>query len=237
MKALFQRQFVILAVSLCVLPVLLSASDRTVLVADESSSLTQNSRADDENLSRMADLAMVRRFARNGYLVAVPENTSTFYLKSIPDSYQYCRPWTKLFLTRLATQYHAKFGDRLRVTSLVRTERRQRYLTRVNGNAADASGPSRSSHLTGATIDISKRFMSNAEIDWMRDVLYSLREAGYVYAIEEFYQPTFHVMVYRSYPQYVHRLSRRPAVKRASRETPHTETADAKPEDSDVAER
>jgi hypothetical protein len=81
-------------------------------------------------------------------------------------------------------------------------------LAHVNGNAADAFGSLRSSHLTGATLDISKHSMSAEGRQWMRDVLYSLKKQGYVYAIEEFEQPTFHIMVYRSYPVYVRRLAR-----------------------------
>ena len=189
-----------------VVPVCLWSSDHTVLVADSTSSIVQNHQADSDNLSRMTSVRMLRRFEQRGWLVAVPASGRGYYVHSVPATYRYCRPWTKLFLTRLGQQFQAKFGDRLRVTSLVRTESRQRALERVNGNAADASGPERSSHLTGATIDISKRFMSPAEQQWMRDVLYSLRQAGYAYAIEEFWQPTFHVMVYRNYPAYVKQL-------------------------------
>lgn len=221
---MFQRHFVFAAVAVLVLPILVSASDRTVLVADATSSLTQNSRADNEHLTRMADMAMVRRFARHGYLVSVPESTTTYYVHDIDAAYRYCRPWTKQFLTRVSRQFYARFGEPLRVTSLVRTEQSQRRLLRTNGNAADAEGPTRSSHLTGATIDISKRFMSDAEIAWMRTVLYSLREQGRLYAIEEFYQPTFHVMVYRNYAQRVKKLRRRP-IKQASLDTPQLDTA------------
>jgi hypothetical protein len=63
--------------------------------------------------------------------------------------------------------------------------------------------------LTGATLDISKHSMSPRGRSWMRDVLYSLRQAGYLYAIEEFEEPVFHVMVYANYPRYVKRLNRR----------------------------
>jgi hypothetical protein len=189
-------------------PVPMCAASRTLLVADETSPVVQNGQADDDNLSRMRDVAMLQRFVRGNYLVSVPANTGTYYIYNVPASYRYSRPWTKLFLTRLSRQFHAKFGDRLRITSLVRTEARQKKLARRNPNAADAVGDSRSSHLTGATIDISKRFMSASERRWMRDVLYSLRQQGYLYAIEEFSQPTFHIMVYRSYPQYVTLVTR-----------------------------
>ncbi len=200
----------------CVLAVLFSsvsmwAGSRDLLVADVSSPIIQNARADADNLSRMRDVAMVQRFAQNGLLVRVPSSTRFYYLHAIPSAYRYCRPWTKLFLDRLGREYYAKFGRRLRVSSLVRTVTRQLMLARRNGNAADAFGALRSSHLTGATLDISKHSMSAAGRTWMRNVLYSLRKRGYLYAIEEFEEPTFHVMVYANYPDYVKGITRRDA--------------------------
>lgn len=205
------------ALFLSLYPVLCFSADKTVLVADETSQLIQNTQADNDKLSRMEDIAMLRRFVTGGYMVRVPLNTSTYYLQAIPSEYRYARPWTILFLARLGRQFYATFGHRLRVTSLVRTEETQAELEDWNANAADATGPMRSSHLTGATVDISKRFMTAAERRWMRDVLYSLRESGNLYAIEEFGQPTFHVMVYRSYERYVGRITSRP--RRAKRVT------------------
>jgi Family of unknown function (DUF5715) len=190
------------------LPLCVWAGGRGLLVADMSSQAVQNARADADHLSRMRDLAMIRRFAQNGYLVAVPSSTDTYYLHAIPPPYRYCRPWTKLFLDRVSHEFYVRFRDRLRVSSLVRTVGRQRMLTRVNDNAADATGELQSSHLTGATLDISKHSMTAQERSWMRDLLYSLRESGYLYAIEEFQEPTFHVMVFANYPQYVKRLNR-----------------------------
>jgi hypothetical protein len=194
---------------LLVSPLWMWAGGRKLLVADTSSQQIQNARADADNLSRMRDLAMVRRFARQGYLVSVPSSSRYYYLHGIPAPYRYCRPWTKLLLDRLGRQYYAKFGTRLRVTSLVRTIGSQTRLAARNGNAADATGVDQSSHLTGATLDISKHSMSAQGRSWMRDVLYSLRQAGYLYAIEEFEEPVFHIMVYANYPQYVRRLNRR----------------------------
>lgn len=189
------------ALVVALFPVLGLAARKTVLVADGTSQLIQNNQADNDELSRMEDVAMVGRFVKAGYLVAVPASASTYYLEAIPSDYRYARPWTKLFLTRLGRQFHSRFGHRLRVTSLVRTEETQLQLADWNANAADATGPMRSSHLTGATVDISKRFMTARERRWMRDVLWSMRQAGTLYAIEEFGQPTFHVMVYRNYAQ------------------------------------
>lgn len=216
------RRFASALFLVSLLPVALCAASRTSLVADGTSPTAQNSRADDDNLSRIENVAMLNRFVRGGYLVSVPASGSHYYVHGVPAQYRYTRPWTKVFLTRLSRQYYAKFGKRLRVTSLVRTENRQRRLARVNANAADAVGDSRSSHLTGATIDISKRFMSAAERRWMRDVLYSLHRQGYLYAIEEFYQPTFHIMVFRNYPKYVTLLT-------------HRRLAKPQPEDQELA--
>ena len=189
-------------------PVSIWAAGRGALVANVHSPVIQNHRADADHLSRMLSVGMIHRFVRNGYLVSVPSRTRSWYLHAIPAANRYCRPWTKLFLERLGRQFHAKFGDRLRITSLVRTVKSQISLSHRNGNAANAFGPLRSSHLTGATVDISKHSMTAREQRWMRDVLFSLREKGYLYAIEEFQQPTFHIMVYRSYLDYVANVTR-----------------------------
>lgn len=194
-------------VLLLVVPVYLRGSEKSVLSAKASSQAIQNARANEFNLSRMRNRAMIRRFRRAGLLVRVPARTHSYYLHYIPSAYRYLRPWTKLFLDRLSRQYHARFGRRLRVTSLVRTVVLQRRLERRNGNAADATGPYRSSHLTGATLDISKRFMPRRGRRWMRRVLYRLQQSGYLYAVEEFEQPTFHVMVYPTYKKYVARVT------------------------------
>lgn len=172
-----------------------------LLRAGTASQLIQNRRADQEGLSRIQDLAMLRRFVRAERLVPVPRRSRYYYTRYIPAEYHYLRPWSKLFLDRLARQYHARFKKRLRITSMVRTATLQSRLARRNENAADAHGPRRSSHLTGATLDISKFGMSRQEIDWMRRHLHALKQRGYIYAVEEFSQPTFHVMVYKRYAE------------------------------------
>ena len=56
---------------------------------------------------------------------------------------------------------------------------------------------------TGACLDISKKGMTRTQQSWVRKVLFQLRSTGYLYAIEEFQQPTFHVLVLRRYADYV----------------------------------
>lgn len=148
---------------------------------------------------------MTARWVRLQLLEPVPVKTSGYYLHAVREQNRYLRPWTRLFLSRLSSQYRARFGKQLRVTSLLRTAEYQRSLQGRNDNAASAKGPKRSAHLTGASIDISKKGMTGAERQWLRRVLTSLRGNGYLYAIEEYQQPVFHILVHRKYADYVKR--------------------------------
>jgi hypothetical protein len=177
------------------------------LRATRSSQLVQNQRADEDRLSRMEDSSMTERFVRLKLLEPVPTKTSAYYLHAVREDNRYLRPWTKLFLSRLSSQFRARFGKPLRVTSLLRTAEYQRSLQRRNGNAASDDGPKRSAHLTGASLDISKKGMTGAERLWLKNVLSSLHNAGHIYAIEEFQQPVFHILVHRQYEDFVGRKS------------------------------
>ena len=179
------------------------AAPRLSLRANSESQVIQNERADRDQLGRIDDDKMLQRYARLQLLSPVPVKTTGYYLHKIPTRYHYLRPWTKLFLDRLSSQFRRRFGKPLRVTSLTRSATYQNSLRRANGNAASPYGAKRSVHLTGACIDISKKNLRSRERSWMRTVLASLREKGYLFAIEEFTQPNFHVMVYRNYPKYV----------------------------------
>lgn len=192
-------------IGLSVIFVTLPASAAS-LRADRSSQLIQNERADQDHLSRMEDLSMTQRWVRLELLEPIDEQTSHYYLHAVPDKNRYLRPWAKLFLMRLSRQFHARFRQPMRVTSLLRTADYQEALARRNGNAAAADGPKRSAHLTGACLDISKKGMSAAQQRWVRDVLSSLRTKGYLYAIEEYQQPVFHIMIHRNYEDYVDHL-------------------------------
>lgn len=184
------------------------------LVATDNSQAIQNLRANQYDLSRLRDLEMVREFREQGLLVPVHSRMPYYYIHSVPADYRYLRPWSKLFLDRLSREYYARFRQPLRITSMLRTVHRQERLTRWNPNAADATGADRSSHLTGATLDISKHGMSARGQNWLRNVLVQLKRGGYLYAIEEFQEPCFHVMVFPTYREYVSgtaSTTRRPA--------------------------
>lgn len=175
-------------------------AQQRLLLATSLSPIIQNEQADDQGISRVNDETTLNRFVKLQYLVRVPDETPTYYLKGVPARYSYLRPWSKNFLEHIGSQYYRTFHDRLRVTSLVRTGRFQLQLAGYNTNAAPASGPTQSSHLTGATLDISKALMTAEQKNWMRTQLLSLSERGYLYGIEERVQPTFHIMVYKNFP-------------------------------------
>jgi hypothetical protein len=177
----------------------LASAQTRFLFATAMSPIVQNNQADEEGLARIANDAMLNRLVKTNTLLPVAEQASGYYLNAIPAKYRYLRPWTRRFLNDTATQYRAKFGHQLRVTSLVRTESFQVRLAGYNTNAAPASGPYRSSHLTGSTLDISKHDMSAAEQAWMRQRLLDLRAKDKAYGFEERIQPTFHIMVFKSY--------------------------------------
>ncbi|MFQ5899703.1 MAG: DUF5715 family protein [Candidatus Methylomirabilia bacterium] len=162
----------------------------------------ENAEADRQDLSRMRNFSMVRRFVRAGLLVPVPAATHTYQISGVPKSLRVARPWTKQFLEQLARGAHDLFGTRLKITSLTRTVATQRSLRSRNGNAAPARGENRSTHLTGASLDISKHAHSKREIHWLRQVLRRLARQRFLHAIEEFQQPHFHVMVFHEYGSY-----------------------------------
>jgi hypothetical protein len=193
--------------AICVLALAPLAAAAATLRATTESQVIQNEQADRDRLSRMDDQEMIERFARLKLLVSVDEETRSFYVYNVPEERRYLRPWAKLFLDRLSRQYRARFGQPLRITSLVRTEDHQRALQGRNPNAAAPVGEKRSAHLTGACIDISKKDMSRAQMRWVRQVLSSLKQQGYLFAVEEFTVPNFHVMVHRNYADYVEILT------------------------------
>lgn len=189
----------LLAIVLVAAPLAQAASLR----ATTASPILQNEKANADHLSRFEDQEMLARWVRLELMVPLSANSSHYYFHEVPSRNRYLRPWARLFVQRLSRQFHARFKKPLRVTSLVRTEEYQKALRRRNGNASPASGEKRSSHLTGAAIDFSKKGMTRAQITWMRRSLSTIMDRGHVFALEEFQQPVFHVLVHRSYDDYV----------------------------------
>lgn len=155
----------------------------------------QNKIADDHNLSRIENDAMLRDFIAKKLLIRVPAETSTFYV-STEKKFQYLRPWAKEFLEEIAARHFARFGIRLKISSLVRTRVYQDKLVREKISDADGKIWERqSTHLTGSAFDISRITMSPGELSWMRGELLSWKKRGLIEPEEEFINNTFHVMV------------------------------------------
>ena len=169
------------------------------LRGSRASLLRQNRRDEEEGLKRIQDTAELNQMRRDGSLVPLPVSATLLANPKLPWDRRCTRPWTRVFLENLAHAHYVRFRRALEVNSAVRTVRYQRYLLRVNGNAAPATGAIASPHEMGATIDIGKKHMSLAEIAWMRAYLLPLQEEGKIDVEEEFYQACFHITVYKSY--------------------------------------
>lgn len=171
----------------------------TALRARPDNLARENTAARRQNLSWLRNLDMVRQFRRSGLLVPVPAETNTYWVADVSPPLRVTRPWTKRFVEHLSQAFHGRFSRRLKITSLTRTAATQHALRATNGNAAPARGRLRSTHLTGASVDISKQPLDDLHVRWLRAVLGRLAGLRLLSAIEEFAQPHFHVLVFRDY--------------------------------------
>lgn len=181
--------------------------DLAALTARPGHLRRENAAADREGLSRIRDRRMLRRFVQARLLVPLPPETRTYWVAGVPDWLRVTRPWTKRFIEQLAAGLHGLFDTRLKVTSLTRTVDIQRALGTWNHNAAPADGRIRSTHLTGATVDLSTQPLTDREILWLRHVLGRLARQGWLLAIEELQQAHFHVLVFKRYQTYARTLA------------------------------
>jgi hypothetical protein len=103
----------------------------------------------------------------------------------------FIRPEAREVLLEIAKDYHLRFGRPLPVTSLIRTQRYQRRLGRVNRNATPVELPP---HTTGMAFDISYKFMAPDEQNFIMEQVARLKEGGRVEALRE-RRNHFHVYV------------------------------------------
>ena len=124
----------------------------------------------------VTDLA--RNFNGIAYDLSNPEDRTRFQVRLLSC----IRPEARDTILNLAHGYHEKFGRLLPVTSMVRTERYQRRLSRVNGNATKVDTPP---HATGMAFDISYKFMAPDEQNFIMDEVARLEAEGRVEALRE----------------------------------------------------
>ena len=103
----------------------------------------------------------------------------------------FVRPQAREVLLEIAKDYHQRFGRPLPVTSMIRTQRYQRRLGRVNRNATPVEMPP---HTTGMAFDVSYKFMAPDEQNFIMDEVARLKEGGRVEALRE-RRNHFHIYV------------------------------------------
>ncbi len=173
------------------------AEGKSSLVGSPASQHKQNDHADEEGLPQIRDDKDLTTLKATGILVAIPRTVRID--PRLQDKWRWCLPQTSYFLGDLGLEFQEVFGKQLQVNSSVRTMLRQIELQKTNNNAVPVVGRRRSSHLSGATVDIAKIGLTKAELEWVRQKLLSLEDEDRLEATEEHGQLVFHVMVFQTY--------------------------------------
>ena len=121
------------------------------------------------------------------YDLADPADQQRFQIRLL----SFIRPQAREVLLEVARGYHEQFGRLLPVTSMIRTQRYQRRLGRVNRNATPVDLPP---HSTGMAFDVSYKFMAPDEQNFLMEEVARLKAAGRVEALRE-RRNHFHVYV------------------------------------------
>ena len=171
------------------------SSSATLLTPSHASLLKQNVCAEQMGLHRFQNEDEVQDAVRRGVLIALPITLGLHVAPNLPLSRRYALPTTVQFLLTLSEAYRLRFGKPLVIDSAVRDADTQRRLRKHNRNAAPVDGETASSHETGATVDIAKRGMNRAQLQWTRAMLSYEVVMNHVIVEEEKHQACFHTMV------------------------------------------
>jgi hypothetical protein len=184
----------------------------SVLRGTEEALARENRLADANGLPRFKDRAELEKAVADGILTPLLD-TDAYAIdgelgEEDPDNaelYANTQAWTRMFLDDVLGEGHKKFGLRFAITSLARTQEYQDTLRESNAAAADGrTSDSRSTHLTGATVDISLVGMSWRAKQWFRKRLIELEKKGLIQATEERHQYCMHILVLPGYEDAVH---------------------------------
>jgi LysM repeat protein len=153
----------------------------------------QNLQAQAHDFTYLRTPQQVRSFVDDGYLVPVSP-TGKMELHQV--SFPYARPEVRVFVERLAAQYHSACGEKLVVTSL------SRPLSNQPINASD-----RSVHPTGMAVDLRRSNVGRCR-QWLESTLLALEAEGVLEATLERSPPHYHIAVYpQPYAGYVARVT------------------------------
>jgi hypothetical protein len=170
-----------------------------VFKPSHESLLLQNEEIDRMNLPRIYNDAQLERLKASGDLLPIVPNEALRIQPSLDPARRYCRPWTLDFVNDISAAYYKEFHQQIQVNSAVRTVLVQKKLRRHNRNAAPEYGETASSHLAGLTVDLQRRGMTKAQIQWMEEYMKPLKEMGLIEPEEERRQWCFHIMVAGAY--------------------------------------
>jgi Family of unknown function (DUF5715) len=158
--------------------------------ATRDSVAAENQRADALGLTRYETQAEVDSAVRSGELVPI---TGVRIDKRLPTNRRYLKPESLGLLKTLARELRETVGDSLMVDSAVRAATIQMRLSRVNRNAAPATGARSSSHERGTTFDLRRRGLSKRGYRFLVMRLLYYRAIGRILVIEE--RGCFHIFV------------------------------------------
>ncbi len=157
--------------------------------------LRQNEEIDRMELPRIQNEEELEQYKASGDLVPINASEALRFDPRLSEDRRYCRPWTRDFVEDLSEAYYKRFHEQIQVNSAVRTVQIQKKLRRHNRNAAPETGETASSHLAGITVDLQRRGMTKAQVQWVEQYLVPLRDAGLVEPEEERHQWVFHIAV------------------------------------------
>ncbi len=171
-----------------------------VFIPSRENLLSQNTAIDDMGLPRIQNDDALREMVRSQELVPITQNNYVKICYKLETKRRFVRPWVDAFLQELGQQYYERFGENLQVNSAVRTVRTQMHLLRINHNAAPAHGEMSSAHLAGVAVDLQRRGLTRAQINFIQQKLLVLANLNMVIVEEELKQPCFHIVVTGDYP-------------------------------------
>lgn len=168
-----------------------------------------------ERQNRRIDAVEIHRFENDADLAQAIQDGSMVLLEDMPGmkvnedqvlpKFRYVRPWVRDYLFVRAAEFYKLFGGRsFQINSAVRTREYQRKLRQINpkthkpenANAAEIAGPRASSHIAGTTVDVAKKGLTRAELQWFRMDLCRDERENLIEATEERKQAVLHFMVF-----------------------------------------
>ena len=178
-----------------ILPLLLLSTTLTANSPSHTEQIAQNQVIERLNLLRIKDSKQLNALIRRGRLVPIRSTAVLSVESGLPMERRYCLVSTLVLLEELSARYHERFGEPIVVTSAVRTMQVQSWLLRFNRNAAPIHGEAASSHMTGATVDISRRHMTREQDRFVEGALEVYTLYNKAIYIKENTQRCFHIFV------------------------------------------